>query len=105
VAAFDSYPAGLSFYRGRTVTLISDNAEPLRSNFILYWLQRQAVRPATIVAGSAREEWRVSRTSPAYLVASETAAPELAAWLGANVSVAEIAPGWSGVSLAPAGGR
>ena len=105
LACLDSYPAGLSFYLGRTVTIISENAEPLRSNFILYWLKHEAARSATLVAMSAREEWRASRTGPAYVVASESVRPDLQAWLGANATVTDLAPEWAGVSVTPAGGR
>lgn len=105
LACLDSYPAGLSFYLGRTLTIISENAEPLRSNFILYGLQHEAVRPATMVAMSAREGWRASRTAPAYVLASDSARPDLQAWLGGSGPVDELAAEWSGAAVTPAGGR
>jgi len=103
LACLDGYPAGLSFYLGRTVTVISDTAEPLRSNFILYSLKQNARRPATIVANSAREEWLSSRTTSAYVVAPESARADLEAWLGSRAPLELRAPGWWGASATPSG--
>lgn len=105
IAAFEGYPAGLSFYLGRTLTIVSDTATPLRSNFILYWLRHTPERPASLVALSARDAWLASRTGPVQLVAPEGQREVLASWLGAKALVTTIAPGWCGTALSRPEGR
>jgi 4-amino-4-deoxy-L-arabinose transferase-like glycosyltransferase len=105
IACFEAYPAGLSFYLGRTITIISENAEPLRSNFILYWLRRVPARPPSLVARSARDRWMASRTRATYILASGGASSDLASWLGGSIPVGAVAPGWSGASVPLPGGR
>jgi hypothetical protein len=90
----DGYPAGLSFYLGRTLTIISDTAEPLRSNFILYWLRTAPARPATIVLPSERDRWLASRQTPAIVLAPDDAHADLGAWLGSRVPLQAAPNGW-----------
>lgn len=105
IAAFEGYPAGLSFYLGRTITIVSDTATPLRSNFILYWLRNVEVRPATLVAPSTRDAWLASRTGPVQLVAPEGQRRVLESWLDAKASVTSLAPGWCGAAVPRGEGR
>lgn len=94
LACLDGYPAGLSFYLGRTLTIISDTAEPLRSNFILYWLRTTPARPATIVLPSERDRWLSSRMTPAIVLAPDSAHADLADWLGSRVPLQAAPNGW-----------
>jgi hypothetical protein len=105
VACVDSYPAGLSFYLGRTLTLIGEDATPLRSNFVLYSMRHAAVRPATLVAPSQRDEWLVSRTTDAFVLAPDGERADLDNWLGSRFPVRELSAGWWGASVPLAGAR
>jgi 4-amino-4-deoxy-L-arabinose transferase-like glycosyltransferase len=97
IACFESYPAGLSFYLRRTLTIISEDATPLHSNFINYWLRRTPVRPPTLVAMSGRDAWLSSRETAAYILTPDRQRADLEAWMGSSVPVRAAAPGWWGV--------
>ena len=105
VAAFESYPAGLSFYLGRTITLVGDDAEPLRSNFIAYWLKTTGAHPPTIVPKSAKEAWLAHDGGDALVVVPGDRHAALEAWLGAGAAVRSLANGWSGAVVARGGVR
>jgi hypothetical protein len=101
IACLDDYPAGLSFYLGRTLTIISEDAAPLHSNFIEYWLRLVPVRPPTLVALSGRDAWLDSRETAAYIVAPDRLHADLAAWMGSRAPVRAAAPGWWGAHAPP----
>jgi len=105
IACLDGYPAGLSFYLGRTLTILSEDGLPLRSNFILYWLRRVPVRPETVVAPADRDAWLASRTTDALVLAPESARRDLDSWLGSRVPVRAVAAGWWGASVPRPEGR
>jgi 4-amino-4-deoxy-L-arabinose transferase-like glycosyltransferase len=94
IACLNCYAPGLSFYLGKTVTIISEDATPLRSNFVLYWMPRLAARPATIVAPSGRDAWLASRQTAALIVAPDGSRADLDAWLGSGAPATAAAPGW-----------
>jgi hypothetical protein len=102
IAFLQSYSAGLSFYLGRTLTIISEDAAPLRSNFIMYALRRATVRPPTIVAPSDRETWLQRRETAAFIIAPDRSRAELEAWMGSRVPVRRVASGWWGAMVPPA---
>jgi hypothetical protein len=91
VACLDGYPAGLSFYLGRTLTILSDDAKPLRSNFILYWLRHVPVRPPTLVARNERDDWLASRRTDAFVLAPASSRDDLESWLGSRAHVHAVA--------------
>jgi hypothetical protein len=99
IACLDSYSPGLSFYLGRTVTIISEDATPLRSNFVLYWMRRLPARPATVVAPSARDQWLASRARPAFIVAPDASRSDLESWIGSRAPVTAVTPGWWGANV------
>lgn len=102
IAFLNGYSAGLSFYLGRTLTIISEDAAPLRSNFIIYWLRQAPARPPTIVAPSRRAEWLERRETGAFIIASDGSRADLDAWLGSRVPVRRVASGWWGAMVPPA---
>ncbi len=104
IASIDGYPAGLSFYLRRTLTLISATGDPLRSNFIIYSLGTTRERPATIVAPDDRDRWLESKRGPVILLAGENAKEDLASWVGGRAPVEQVAVDWWMVSL-PVGAR
>jgi 4-amino-4-deoxy-L-arabinose transferase-like glycosyltransferase len=99
IACVDGYPPGLSFYLGRTLTLISKDATPLRSNFVLYWMRHAPVRPPTLVDPSGRDGWLASRGTAAFVLAPDSSRADLDVWLGPRFPVAVVAPGWWGASI------
>jgi len=103
LAAFESYPAGLSFYLGRTLTVMGDGAFPLRSNFVSYWLRHVQRPPETLVARSAREGWLASRPGRVLVVAPDGERESLEAWIAGRAGVHPIAPGWCAASIEAAG--
>jgi 4-amino-4-deoxy-L-arabinose transferase-like glycosyltransferase len=105
IAYLDAYSPGLSFYLGRTLTIISEDATPLRSNFVLYWLRQVPVRPPTLVAPSERERWLATRETAAFILASDGSRAGLDAWLGSRVPVRASAPGWWGAMVPRPAGR
>jgi 4-amino-4-deoxy-L-arabinose transferase-like glycosyltransferase len=94
IAVFENYPAGLSFYLGRTLTVMGKDAYPLRSNFITYWLRRQSDPPPTVVAADAREAWLGSRRTDVVIVAPSSQRETLASWLGGRAELHQVDPGW-----------
>jgi 4-amino-4-deoxy-L-arabinose transferase-like glycosyltransferase len=96
IACLGDYPAGLSFYLGRTLTIISEDATPLRSNFIDYSLRLVPVRPPTLVARSGRDAWLERRETAAYIVVPDRSRADLEAWMGSRAPVRAAAPGWWG---------
>jgi hypothetical protein len=102
VACVNSYPAGLSFYLGRTLTLIGEDATPLRSNFVLYSMRHAAVRPATVVAPSQRDLWLGSRKADTIVLAPDDERAGLEGWLGSRFPVRALTSGWWGAFIPPA---
>jgi 4-amino-4-deoxy-L-arabinose transferase-like glycosyltransferase len=94
IACVHSYPEGLSFYLGRTLTLISNDGEPLRSNFIVYALKKSAERPATIVADADLPRWLAARSGPTTLIALDRDRGKLEAALGPGAAIADVPGGW-----------
>ncbi len=105
IACLESYPAGLSFYLGRTLTIISEDATPLRSNFINYWLHEIPVRPPTLVAPSGRDAWLETRETAAFILAPDRSRGDLEAWMGSRVPVRAAAPGWWGALVPSSTGQ
>ncbi len=99
IACLDSYPPGLSFYLERTLTLIGEDATPLRSNFVLYWMRHAPVRPTTLVAPSQRDAWLASRETAAVILAPDSSRAALDEWLGSRFPVRATASGWWGASV------
>lgn len=105
VAFVESYAAGLSFYLGRTVTLISDDGAPLRSNYVVRSLRLAGAHPPGIVPVAEREAWLASRPGPVCLLArggGRSFLEEAARARGSEAAL--LAPGWWGAVLpGPAG--
>ena len=104
VACIDSYPPGLSFYLGRKLTILAEDATLLRSNFVLYWMSHLPVRPQNIVHSAGREAWLGSRETAAFVLAPDASRAQLDAWLGSRYSVRETTHGWWGALVPRSGG-
>ena len=105
IACLDCYSPGLSFYLGRTITIIDEDATYLRSNFVLYWMRRLAVHPPGIVAPSGSDQWLASRDTAVFIVAPDSARANLTSWMSSRAPVTAVAPGWWGASIPRPGAR
>ena len=105
IAAYEGYPAGLSFYLGRTLTVIGDDAHALTSNFVTYWLRRSTTFPATVVTSAGRDAWIASRSTEVLILAPPMQREALASWLGDRGRVHPVGANWWGAFIAPRGGR
>ncbi len=100
IAFVGCYDPGLSFYLGRTATVMTDDGAPLRSNYIIDSLRRTGRFPPGIVPTAAREAWLASRPDGVVLLArprSLAFLQEVSRTRGATPS--EIVPGWWVVRL------
>ncbi len=102
IASVDSYPSGLSFYLGRTLTLLSDDGESLRSNYVMRTLQRSGSYPETIVPASERPAWLASRCGDTYVLSRDHGREYLERIArDRGVALETVAPGWWGTLLPP----
>jgi 4-amino-4-deoxy-L-arabinose transferase-like glycosyltransferase len=102
IVCLAGYAPGLSFYLGRTITLISDDGSQLGSNYVVSWLKRTDPRPATIIAWDGRKSFIASRDKPAYVLARGWASTDLAALARPRGgSPARLPGGWTGFLFAP----
>lgn len=71
LACFECFPNGLSFYLGRTATVISRDGRELTSNYIISALERKQW-PKQIVPLSDFDDWLTSRKEPVCLILRRT---------------------------------
>ncbi len=69
LAGLECYPNGLSFYLGRTMTVVTKDGGELTSNYVLYMLRRAETWPPGVVRLEEFPDWLASRTHPVYLLA------------------------------------
>ncbi len=102
LACLECYPNGLSFYLGRTMTVITRDGGELTSNYVRYTLRRPGPWPDGVVRREDRDRWLDAQARPVYLMARSRRRDVLdtiAARRGAPVD--EIVPGWYGALLPP----
>ncbi len=105
VACLKCFPSALPFYLGKPVTLVSDDASELRSNYVLFSLPRRSDRPERLVRSNELAAWLASRTGPVYLLASDDMRQALDAIASdRGVGVTKLAPERWGVLLQPPAG-
>jgi 4-amino-4-deoxy-L-arabinose transferase-like glycosyltransferase len=100
IACVESFPGGLPFYLGRSVTLVSRDGREFESNYILYRLKRNPVWPRTLVRLTELDAWLTARGGPVMLIGGRRGRPALeerAARL--DLSLTELGPGYWGVLL------
>jgi len=68
LACLECFPNGLPFYLRRTATLISRDGGELKSNYIIYSLQKGRHWPAQIVPLADFDGWLASRKAPVCLI-------------------------------------
>ena len=68
LACLECFPSGLTFYLGRTATLITADGGELTSNYILFSLKSGRPWPSNLVAVSQLDHWLATRDHPVYLV-------------------------------------
>lgn len=71
LVALECFPNGVSFYLGRTLTVITKDGAPLTSNYVLSLLKRPQPWPTNMIPLAEFENWLASRKAPVYLIVSE----------------------------------
>jgi hypothetical protein len=79
LACLECFPNGLSFYLGRTATLISRDGAELTSNYIIATLEKTREWPNQIVPLSDFDAWLGERRKPMYLIVRKNELPRLEA--------------------------
>ncbi len=103
LAGLECYPNGLSFYLGRTMTVITKDGGELTSNYVLYTLRRAQTWPPGVVRLEEFPGWLASRTHPVYLLAHKRRLEALRAVAAERGrEPADLGAGWHGVELPPA---
>jgi hypothetical protein len=103
LVGLECYPNGLSFYLGRTMTVVTKDGGELTSNYVLYMLRRTELWPSGVVRLDEFPGWLASRTHPVYLVARTRRLESLrAAVAERGLEPVDLGAGWHGVEIAPA---
>jgi 4-amino-4-deoxy-L-arabinose transferase-like glycosyltransferase len=105
LASLDCFPNGLTFYLGRTLTLISTDGGELTSNYILYSLKKNPHWPKDIVPQAKFESWLASRKRPVFLIMKQEHRAKLEALAASRGgTVRELTPAYVGALLPARGG-
>ncbi|MBE3087973.1 MAG: hypothetical protein IMZ71_02495 [Chloroflexi bacterium] len=72
LAGLACYPNGLSFYLGRTMTLITADGRELGSNYVLFMLKNRSPWPENLVPLADVETWLATRSTPVFLIVRQT---------------------------------
>ncbi len=93
VACLKCFPSALPFYLQQPVTLISDDATELRSNYVLFVSARDAALPPSVVQPERLPRWLAGRRRPVYLIAGKSEQQALVAIARERgVAVTQLAP-------------
>ena len=102
LACLECFPSGLTFYLGRTATLITKDGGELTSNYILFSLKSGAAWPSNLVAVSNFDHWLATRKHPVYLVVREQDRARLEAIAaGRGAAFRQLTPQYVGALLPP----
>ncbi len=102
LAGLECYPNGLSFYLGRTMTVITKDGGELTSNYVLYMLRRTETWPPGVVRLEEFPRWLASRPHPVYLLARTRRLEALRAVAAERgLEPADLGSGWYGVEFPP----
>jgi 4-amino-4-deoxy-L-arabinose transferase-like glycosyltransferase len=102
LACLECFPSGLTFYLGRTATLITKNGGELTSNYILFSLKSGTAWPSNLVAVSDFDHWLATRNHPVYLVVREQDRARLEAIAaGRGATFRQLTPQYVGALLPP----
>jgi hypothetical protein len=71
LACLECFPSGLTFYLGRTATLITADGSELTSNYIAYRLKIENPWPANLVPVTELNHWLAARKQPIFLLARQ----------------------------------
>ena len=75
----ECFPSDLPFYLKRTVTVITKDGTELKSNYILFRLEKDPSWPPNLVPQTNFDQYISQRKSPVYVLTSENNRPELEA--------------------------
>lgn len=102
LACLECFPSGLTFYLGRTVTLITTDGNELTSNYIIYRLKIENPWPANLVPVADFNQWLAARKHPVFLLARQEDRGRLEAIAaGSGAAIQQLTPFYVGVLLSP----
>jgi hypothetical protein len=102
LACLQCFPSGLTFYLGRTATLITKDGGELTSNYILFSLKSGKPWPSNLVAISEFDHWLAKRNHPVYLVVRQQDRSKLEAiTAGRGTTIQQLTPLYVGALLQP----
>ncbi|MGO8765852.1 MAG: glycosyltransferase family 39 protein [Limisphaerales bacterium] len=102
LACLQCFPSGLTFYLGRTATLITKDGGELTSNYILFSLKSEPTWPPNLVAISNFDHWLATRSHPVYLVVRQQDRSRLEAIIaGRRTTIQQLTPQYIGALLRP----
>jgi hypothetical protein len=100
LASIACYPSGLSFYLGRTMTLITQDGNELTSNYILFNLRKQSPWPRNLLPMAEIPKWLASRKTPAFLILQQEFRTNAQALINIRGAVVhELPPKYFGILL------
>ncbi|MCA9729418.1 MAG: glycosyltransferase family 39 protein, partial [Candidatus Eisenbacteria bacterium] len=106
VAMLECYANGLAYYLGRSPVLVTRDGRETTSNYVPFYLERQAEWPAPVVPHSELAAWLAQREGALLVLARKRGRDELnriANQEGA-APAREITPGWWAALLPSRGG-
>lgn len=102
LACLECFPSGLTFYLGRTATLITTDGSELTSNYIIYRLKTENPWPANLVRVAELNQWLATRDHPVFLLARQEDRGRVEAIAaGRGAAVQQLTPFYIGVLLPP----
>jgi len=100
LACLECFPSGLTFYLGRTATLITSDGSELTSNYIAYRLKTENPWPANLVPVGELNHWLAARNHPVFLLARQGDRGRLEAiTAGTGATIQQLTPFYIGVLL------
>jgi 4-amino-4-deoxy-L-arabinose transferase-like glycosyltransferase len=100
LACLECFPSGLTFYLGRTATLITKDGHELTSNYIAFRLKTENPWPANLVPVAELNQWLAARNHPVFLLAQQGDRGRLEAIsTGTGANIQQLTPFYIGVLL------
>jgi 4-amino-4-deoxy-L-arabinose transferase-like glycosyltransferase len=100
LACLECFPSGLTFYLGRTATLITSDGSELTSNYIAYRLKIENPWPANLVPVKELNQWLAARNHPVFLLARQEDRSRLEAIAaGRGAVIQQLTPFYIGVLI------
>jgi len=100
LACLECFPSGLTFYLGRTATLITKDGHELTSNYIAFRLKTEHPWPSNLVPVAELNQWLAARKHPVFLLARREDLGRLETiTVGNGATIQHLTPFYIGVLL------